>query len=47
MKDGQDNGLIHIYTGNKENEAFATRGHNRLGISRSQDLIHWIPLQEE
>jgi len=35
-----------IYAGNKENESFATRGHNRLGISRSKDLIEWIPVQE-
>ncbi len=35
-----------IYAGNTENETFAARGHNRLGISRSKDLLNWIPLNE-
>ncbi|MCI3920738.1 hypothetical protein MO973_10900 [Paenibacillus sp. TRM 82003] len=35
-----------LYAGNAENTTFATRGHNRLGISRSTDLVNWIPLSE-
>ncbi|RXZ82012.1 hypothetical protein EBB07_11795 [Paenibacillaceae bacterium] len=32
-----------LYAGNTENESFATRGHNRLGLSRSKDLLQWSP----
>lgn len=30
-----------LFAGNTENETFWTRGHNRLGLARSKDLIHW------
>jgi hypothetical protein len=30
-----------IYAGNTENESFWTRGHNKLGLARSKDLINW------
>lgn len=32
-----------LYAGNTENETFAKRGHNRLGLARSEDLRHWEP----
>lgn len=36
-----------LYAGNTENESFWTRGHNRLGLARSKDLITWeIPSSE-
>ena len=30
-----------LYAGNTENESFWTRGHNKLGLARSKDLINW------
>jgi len=30
-----------LFAGNTENETFWTRGHNKLGLARSKDLIHW------
>ncbi|MFW5757470.1 MAG: hypothetical protein ACOCYO_02200 [Bacteroidota bacterium] len=30
-----------LFAGNTENETFWTRGHNRLGLARSKDLINW------
>ncbi|MFS0727541.1 hypothetical protein [Paenibacillus sp. 1P07SE] len=30
-----------LYAGNAENETFAKRGHNRLGLARSLDLLSW------
>ncbi len=35
-----------IYAGNTENKTFSARGHNRLGISRSKDLMNWTSLKE-
>ncbi len=30
-----------LFAGNTENETFWTRGHNKLGLARSKDLINW------
>lgn len=30
-----------LFAGNTENESFWTRGHNKLGLVRSKDLINW------
>jgi hypothetical protein len=30
-----------LFAGNTENKSFWSRGHNRLGLARSKDLIHW------
>lgn len=32
-----------LYAGNTEGQTFLKRGHNRLGLSRSRDLLHWEP----
>ncbi len=32
-----------LYAGNSEGQTFLKRGHNRLGISRSRDLVRWEP----
>lgn len=32
-----------LYAGRTENRSFLKRGHNKLGISRSRDLVTWYP----
>lgn len=32
-----------LYAGRNDQSGYASRGWNRLGISRSRDLVHWIP----
>jgi hypothetical protein len=32
-----------IYAGRDEDETYLHRGWNRLGLSRSKDLVHWLP----
>lgn len=32
-----------IYAGRNESKTYLHRGWNRLGLSRSKDLIHWVP----
>lgn len=32
-----------LYGGRTENTTFISRGHYRLGLARSTDLVHWLP----
>lgn len=40
----KEDGYIYlIYAGRNEGTTFLHRGWNRLGLSRSKDLTHWVP----
>ncbi|MGH9401312.1 MAG: hypothetical protein ACRD2P_04300 [Terriglobia bacterium] len=39
----EDGYFYLLYAGRNEQTAYLHRGWNRLGLSRSKDLIHWVP----
>ncbi|MDE3178850.1 MAG: hypothetical protein KGM47_04240 [Acidobacteriota bacterium] len=39
----KDGYVYLIYAGRNEGTTYLHRGWNRLGLSRSKDLIHWVP----